>query len=152
MSRSIAIVSSHEDYITVMTELLAYEGYQVVACRTSEEACERIQQTQPALLLLDLWLEHPQAGELVLARLHHDPATQNTPVIICLEDPRYVESIEDVLREKRCAILFKPFDIDVLLAMIAEMSQPAATAQGAEDTMSRPDRASQVSQGETMIG
>lgn len=146
MSGSIAIVSTHESYITVMTELLAYEGYQVVACRTSAGACELLQQTQPALVLLDLWLEHPQAGELVLARLHHDPATQDTPVIICVEDQRYVEPIEALLRDKRCAILFKPFDIDVLLAMIAELSQPAATAQGAEDTASSPDRASQVNQ------
>lgn len=147
MSRSITIVSTHEAYITVMTDLLAYEGYQVIACRTSEGAGELISHTQPALVMLDLWLEHPHAGELVLARLHHDPTTHDIPVIICLEDQRYVEPIEALLRETRCAMVFKPFDIDVLLAMIAEMLQSASTPHATNDVTSSPAQASQVNQG-----
>ena len=34
-------------------------------------------------MILDLWLEHPQAGSMVLGLLMADPATRYIPVIIC---------------------------------------------------------------------
>lgn len=119
--QTIVVVSTSRTYVDVMSELLADEGYSVLACFSAECAADVISREQPALVLLDLWLEHPHAGEMVLALLHHDHTTRHIPTIICAESKRSVEHMRALCDEHQCAFLMKPFDMDDLLTLIVKM-------------------------------
>ncbi len=124
MSLAIAIVSQNQEYLDLIQELLADEGYQTILWTEGKNAYEMICREQPALVLLDLWLEHPNAGEMILRLLQLAPATRGIPVIACTDDVRFFREQADSLRNKHCDILLKPFDLDDLLMKIRAMAGP----------------------------
>lgn len=127
MNRLIAIVSGDRTYVEVLTDVLTDAGYQTTCCFDSQDAQELIYQQQPTLVILDLWLEHRDAGEMVLGLLQLDHATRHIPIIVCPEHTRCVERMLPLLEHAPCAVLVKPFAIEALLTNVqALMSHPLA--------------------------
>jgi DNA-binding NtrC family response regulator len=62
---------------------LLAEGNETVGWNRGAGAYAFLRMVQPELVILDLWLEHPDAGSMVLGLLMIDSATQHVPVIIC---------------------------------------------------------------------
>ncbi len=60
-------------------------------------------------MILDLWLEHPQAGSMVLDLLMGDPATRYIPVIICSAYRQLLREQEAQLRTRGYVLLDKPY-------------------------------------------
>jgi len=73
---------------------------------------------QPDLVILDLWLEHPQAGSMVLGFLMTDPATHHLPVIISSAYRHFLDAEEAHLRAQGYVIVDKPYRIEDLLAAV----------------------------------
>jgi DNA-binding response OmpR family regulator len=122
MDAVIAVISRNQEYADWVCELLADEGYQTIMWMEETTAYDMICREQPTLVLLDAWLEHPHAGEMVLALMHHAAATRNIPAIICTTDVRFIREKADILRDKRCEILPKPFELDDLLTKIRDLT------------------------------
>jgi DNA-binding response OmpR family regulator len=101
-----------------MREFLADEGYAVEIVRGEQDAYERIRQQRPALAILDVRLEHPEAGWEIATLLRLDPDTATLPLIICSADAQFLKAKADQLRAQRCEILEKPFMLDDLLAKV----------------------------------
>jgi len=73
---------------------------------------------QPDLVILDLDLEHPQAGSKVLGLLMVDPATRSIPVMICSAYRQLLGDQEAQLPTHGYLILDKPYQIETLVVQV----------------------------------
>ena len=106
---------------TCMTFHGSLQGYRPIIWSEGHDAFEMIVQEQPDLVILDLWLEHPKAGEMVLGLMRVDPMTKHLPVIVCTTDPRLVEQNAALLQDQYCDVLVKPFGLGQLQVKIEQM-------------------------------
>jgi DNA-binding response OmpR family regulator len=121
MGPVIAVVDDDPAFCKLLFDSLTGAGYLVVLATTGSRAYRLIQQAQPALAILDLRLDHPEGGWVLLNVLRRDPATAHLPIIVCSGDLLFLDAIVDQLPERRCAILEKPFDLADLLLQIERL-------------------------------
>ncbi len=65
----IVVVEDDTDILEMLTLALTDAGYTVLPWTQGADAHPFICTAQPDLVILDLWLEHPQAGSMVLGLL-----------------------------------------------------------------------------------
>ena len=119
MSRPLIMVVNNDTiFLELMRELLADEGYAVEIVGEEQGAYERIRQQRPALAILDVRLEHPEAGWGIATLLRLDPETATLPLIICSADTQFLKAKAAQLGALRCQVLEKPFILDDLLAKV----------------------------------
>lgn len=116
----IAVVNDDPAFLELMQELLTDERYTTILLHEGNGAYDVIRQQKPELVILDLRLEHPEAGWKTLELLRLDPETTNIPVIICSADTRALRAKEDWLRDRDVKILEKPFNLDDLLRIVKD--------------------------------
>lgn len=121
----VAVVNDDTQFLRLMELVLADAGYNTLIFYESNNAYERIKEHLPDLVVLDIRMEHPEAGWLVLELMRLDRATAGIPVVICTADYEALESKEEYLQSKRVGILRKPFDIEDLVARVHEYVGPA---------------------------
>ena len=105
----------------MLADVLHAAGYTTTSWTRGAGAYEHIRSFQPDLVILDLWLEHPQAGSMVLGLLMTDPATQPIPVIICSAYRQFLGYQEAQLQAQGYVLLDKPYRVDTLLTAIARL-------------------------------
>ena len=115
--RVIAVVNDDSAFIDLMSELLYDEGYTTIPHKVGNTAYDMIRDKQPDLVILDIRLETPDSGWVVLDLMRLDPVTNKIPVIVCSGDVVFLRAKEAQLRTKDCFVLEKPFDLDQLLTM-----------------------------------
>jgi CheY-like chemotaxis protein len=101
-------------------EVLMLEGYAAELWTESAGAVEHIRQRQPDLVILDLWLHQRGDGWQIFDDLQRDPFTRAIPVILCTTDtvpPQW----NGPPTAQPAALLEKPFDLEVLLAVVADL-------------------------------
>ncbi len=118
----VVVIDSASAFLELMHEILTDQGYRAILWHTGQGAFDLILKEQPNLVILDLWLEHPNAGEMVLGLMQMDPATKHIPVLICSTREHLVERKAAFL-DGQYDIIIKPFDLDELQAKIAERLQ-----------------------------
>ena len=80
-TEKIVVIEDEVDILEVIEYNLKREGYDVVCSESGEDGLEKIEQTAPNLVLLDLML--PEIDGIELCRkLKSDPTTQAIPVIM----------------------------------------------------------------------
>ncbi len=122
----IVIVEDDPALQTLLQDALADEGYATASWHRGEGAHELIRHVQPNLVILDLWLEHPDAGSMVLGMLAIDPATQHIPVIICTAVQQLPPAQMEYLDAQEYVLLEKPFLLDDLLTQVQRCCPIAA--------------------------
>lgn len=110
----------------LLLEVLTEEGYAVELWTESLGAYEDIRRTQPDVVILALWLRQRGDGWQVVDALQRDPATRQIPVIVCADDPLLLQSAASCSAGRPAAVLEKPFDLDVLLDVAAEVLNGSA--------------------------
>ncbi len=75
-----------------MVALQLTQGYNVLALSDSRQAVEKVRESRPDVVVLDVMMPH-QDGWEVLKALKSDPVTQSIPVVIC-----------SILREQKLAL------------------------------------------------
>ena len=80
--------------------------------------------------ILDLWLEHPHAGSMVLGCLMTDPATQHLPVIISSAYRQLLDAEAAHLQARGYLIVDKPYRIGELLAAVHTLLSGTDAAPG----------------------
>ncbi len=116
----VSVINDDTAFLALMHDVLEDAGYEVFLHREGAQAHPRVKEEQPDLIILDIRMEHPDSGWLVLELLRLDPATSDLPVIVCSADTIALQAKEEMLRRQDCQILEKPFDLDMLLAMVNE--------------------------------
>lgn len=117
----IAVVNDDTVFLKLMNDLLTDEGYVVNLFIEGSSAYEFIKQTLPHLVILDIRIEHPEAGWVTLDLLRLDPATTRIPVLVCSADARQLRDKATRLREMRCDVIEKPFDLETLLSRVQDI-------------------------------
>lgn len=107
--------------VTFMEELFAAEGYSTIAWQSGAGAHDLIRREQPGLVIIDLWMEHHDAGWDVLHALRADPTRAAIPVVICSADSRVLRERGTVECRTNCVIVEKPFDVETLLHTVSAL-------------------------------
>lgn len=121
----IAVVNDDTIFLELMHDLLTQEGYRTAIWKEGDRAYEMIKEHRPLLVILDIRMEHPDTGWMVLELMRLDPQTARIPVIVCSADTQRIREKEAYLREKNCDVLEKPFLLDDLLAKVHAFIGPA---------------------------
>lgn len=114
----VAVVDDDTAYIQLLCDLLDDEGMQVSCYQNSFTAYQELAALQPDVIVLDVRLEHPDAGWQLLEMLRLDRKTAQIPVIVCSADARFLQAKADQLRAHAAEALEKPFTLDELLDAI----------------------------------
>lgn len=116
MSKKILIVDDSEFIIEVMTYILNNKGYEVIALYNGDEVLRHIKTDHPDLVILDVML--PDAdGRDICTEIKLNRETKNLPVIMCTGSTDL-----ELGMHQQCSpndVLYKPFDIDALVDMVA---------------------------------
>jgi CheY-like chemotaxis protein len=122
---TIAVVDDEEPILGLVHELLTDVGHRVLLHRTTADAEAMIAAVSPDLIFLDIAVESRDAGWHLLKRLRANPETATLPVIVSTADAVFVRERADDLAALGCALLTKPFDLDDLLALVAQLTGDA---------------------------
>jgi CheY-like chemotaxis protein len=116
----ITVVNDDTAFLRLMHQLLKSHGYDVLLHREGARAHSQIRETRPDLVILDIRLERKDTGWMVLDLLRLDPETRDIPVIICSADAVNLQAKRDMLQQQGYETLEKPFDLEMLLAMVRQ--------------------------------
>jgi DNA-binding response OmpR family regulator len=133
MVRHILVINDTQDVLDAIQMVLEDAGYTVTTRTEPTTTAADIEQIQPDLLILDMLFAGKNIGwELVQAlRLHS--ATAQLPIIVCTAARREVTESESVLLGKGVTVVYKPFDIDDLVAAVEQALKAMANAPVHDD-------------------
>lgn len=114
----IAIVEDDRATVEMLGDVLAMSGYRTLPINRGELAYSAIRSAQPQLVLLDLWLEHQDAGSMAVGLLSIDPATAHIPIVLCSAQVATFRARNDQIFQKAAGVIEKPFAIEELLTTI----------------------------------
>ena len=118
-NRLVAVVNHDLKYLDLVNEVLTEQGYRTIGLAIEDTAYDLIKRDLPELVILDIRLEHPDAGLIVLDLMKIDPRTEKIPVIVCSVATQWLRDMEKQLREYNCEILEKPFTREMLMAKVS---------------------------------
>lgn len=88
--KKILIVEDEDIILNLLQHKLAQEGYEATTARDGQEGLEKMKQTKPDLILLDIVL--PKLGGFeVMEEMQKEPDLRSTPVIIISNSGQPVE-------------------------------------------------------------
>lgn len=102
-------------------DLLGDAGYRVTLETFERQACcilERIRTLQPDLVVMELLVDRELRGWELLQSLRQDPATRDIPVVVCTGAIKQIAQIGKHLDSMGVQVVFKPFEIDHMIAAI----------------------------------
>jgi CheY-like chemotaxis protein len=115
-------VNSSPDFLLIVREVLADEGYAVTTGDFESNVFTRIVMRQPDALIIDV-APGESAGWDLLRRLNLEAKTRDTPVLVTSTSPALLEQARDEAAWYGANRFFltKPLDLDELVRMIREM-------------------------------
>ncbi len=119
----IVVVDDDPDLRTLMLDLLSLPGYAVFTWNDAHGAQAEIQRVMPALVIVDLRMEHPTAGLDVLRVLQADTLTTAIPAILYSATLDTLDGERDALHAAGVSLVQKPFDPVALLNLVAAKLQ-----------------------------
>jgi two-component system, NtrC family, nitrogen regulation response regulator GlnG len=112
---------------TILADALSEEGYDVDVTDNPYRAEQLIAEQHPDLLIFDMHLyAFGQRGALgqgwtLVQRVRQNPQTQALPIILYSADTTTLQRYQQLFAVYRCHTLAKPFDMDVLLGLLAQL-------------------------------
>lgn len=121
-TKHIFVINDTPEILEMFRALLGEEGYRVTLDRFTVELAEmlaRVKDGKPDLLVLDYLFGREEQGWQFLQMLKMDRAARDIPVVVCTAAARQIEELRAHLDDMGVAVVLKPFDIDHLLAVVA---------------------------------
>ena len=119
--KNVLVVEDSPTDSKALCDILSKNGYGVVAVGSAEEALEKVKETRPDLVLMDVVLPG-QNGFQATRTLSRDATTKDVPVIICSSKGQTTDKVWG-LRQGARNYLVKPVKQTELLAMIEALGQ-----------------------------
>jgi CheY-like chemotaxis protein len=119
----VLVVDDEESLCELLAEVLAGD-YEVIKAFNGKVAYDIAKEKKPDMIISDVMMPHMSGVELLKA-LRGDPETEHIPVILLSAAPLKAKGVQ------ASAFLTKPFEIEVLEKVVAEVAQE--TGQGSED-------------------
>lgn len=120
----IVVINDTPQLLDLFVDLLSDEGYRVTTDRFTMETGQllaSVKEQRPDLIVLDLIVNDEQLGWQFLQMLKMDRGTRKIPVIVCSAAVRLVTELQPHLQDMNVAVVLKPFDVDHLLEVIADV-------------------------------
>jgi CheY-like chemotaxis protein len=114
----IAVIDDDVSHVELLEEVLAEEGYEVVAHADLRDAHEFLKDERPALVLLDLVQDRRLVGLEVIRQLKADRETRDLPIIVVSADARSLRENAAELRMHGVIAVDKPYSLEELLSVI----------------------------------
>jgi CheY-like chemotaxis protein len=124
---NVLVVEDHADLREMLAVLLQAEGFEVQTASNGREALERLNDTPPAVILLDLMMP-VMTGDQFRERQLADPRFRDVPVI-CMTAAHDGPARADRLQAN--AFFQKPVDFERLLGAVRQHARPAGDGDGA---------------------
>lgn len=121
MSKKILVVDDEPDILKVLVARLKEQGYETITALDGEQALAQAEQHKPDLIILDIMMPGMDGTEAA-QKLKENPKTENIPIIFLSALQTKTEEESEGDRIGGNVILSKPFEINILLAKIREMS------------------------------
>ncbi|KAF0107878.1 MAG: putative two-component response regulator [Anaerolineaceae bacterium] len=123
MNETAFVIEDDEDLSTIFTEALQSAGYQVERLLDGAAARQRLSETAPHLVLLDMHLPHVSGADL-LTGIRSDERFARTLVVIATADARLGEEYRSVAD----FVLIKPISFVQLRDLTQRLHKPPAAA------------------------
>ena len=130
MASRILAINDSQSILDLFRLLLTDEGYEVALYTDPDQAVADLEQVKPELIILDWLFGQEDLGRQILQCLKLNPSTAAIPVVVGSAGIRMVREVEEYLRAKGVAVVYKPSAIDDLLSVITTALQ-VDTAPGA---------------------
>ena len=114
----ILIVDDDHDTHIFIHDLLEMYGYKADCMHSADAALELLRRAPPDFLILDLDIDRPYAGWILLQQLRTNPATAAIPVVLATSDRDFVRGEREAIRAHGAEVLEKPFAPDALLTIV----------------------------------
>jgi DNA-binding response OmpR family regulator len=124
MTKRILLVDDTSQILQTLEDALGAQGYKVETCDLSADAWDLARDLQPDLIFLDVNMPGMSGWE-VLEVLRLSPETRRIPVIVSSADYPALQQREHFLHAKGIEVLYRPFDIDELWALVDRVIGPA---------------------------
>ena len=121
MTARILVVNDTQEILELFRMLLEEEGYDVILAGFPIQVIDEIEQIKPDLIILDLVFGEEKTGMQMLQMLKMKRATAVIPVIVCTAALHLVREQEGYLVSQGVHLVYKPFDIDLLLDNIKQL-------------------------------
>jgi CheY-like chemotaxis protein len=118
----IAVINDDTAFLDLLRDLLEEEAdYQVLICKEWDGAYDFVKRELPDLVIQDIRIGGEEHGWTILNLLTLDPVTRPIPIIVCSAAIQSLHEHQQILSRFGIRALPKPFDLDALLAAVAEM-------------------------------
>ena len=132
----ILVADDDESLVKTLTWILKEHGYEVAVCPGGEGLLAKLEETKPALLLLDIMMPKVDGLQL-LERLKQDERFRELPVLMVSSMPPEDATVR-ALGLGAADFIAKPFRVRELLARVeAHIRVGQALAQAREEARSR---------------
>lgn len=131
MKKRILVINDTQEILELFRSLLEDAGYEVTLSGVPLQKLSEIEQLQPDLIVLDILFRDEKTGWQMLEMLRTKRTTASIPVVICSAALRDVQEQEGYLNGQGIRIVYKPFDIDVLLDTIKAVLETTSQTQTA---------------------
>lgn len=125
MTKRILVVDDKAHLLRLMRMILEDEHYQVSILQEGRGAFDRVKESLPDLVILDLKLAD-SSGLEILHDLKGDRTTADIPVIVYTAAVLEAEEVSQLIasdpaRFQSVRVLQKPFDLDALLGLVQDV-------------------------------
>jgi DNA-binding response OmpR family regulator len=127
----VLIVDDDQDIVKLLSLHLRSEGYSVEVAYDGLEALDKISESQPDVIILDLMMPKVD-GSVVCLSVKHTSATRRIKIIILTAKIQTKDKIEELCKLEADLYMTKPFELDELSQNIESLL--AAPAEAGEST------------------
>ncbi len=125
-TKTVLVVDDEPDVVTFISTLLGDAGYRVVTAENGEQARERVAQSPPDLITLDITMPE-KSGVRFYREMKQGLDTRHIPIIIVTG---VADEFEGFISSRRQVpppegYIHKPIDRDALLAKARELASPS---------------------------
>ncbi len=122
MTARILVVNDTQEILELFRMILEEEGgYEAILSGFPIQEIEDVEQLKPDLIILDLVFGSEKTGMQMLQMLKMKRSTASIPVIICTAALDLVREQEGYLNSQGVHLIYKPFDIDHLMANVKRL-------------------------------
>jgi CheY-like chemotaxis protein len=125
----VLIVDDDTVIVQMMTQILQEEGFAVAAALEPLRVYDAAKQEHPDVILLDIMMPYLDGWD-ELQLLHVDPETSNIPVVFVTAKHGEFDTLAPERRSEFFDYLYKPFEIDDLIAKVRQAAASHERASG----------------------
>ena len=115
MNKRILIYDDDEEILQLCSIILSKHGFHIIALSKCEDVLMDIQQHQPDLILMDLWIPD-MGGEKAVTVIKQNPSTSTRPKILLFSANADIKNISE--KVKADGYISKPFTISEIVNLI----------------------------------